>query len=337
MGVTEKVVTLKLRLGSDQLLCSRDNPGGASPISMITGTRPSAASFKVLGCLCFVHTPSSSLDAKAYQGTVVGYARDSVGLRVLAAGVNFRSKRAIIESNSVICHEGIRGINGTSFDSNIIITTTDGFDDFGTWDRRFMAGEPVLSVPTEVVRDETTTPVAGADSSVEGSIPSGGEFLATLPSQGDNSSHLTTTNEGPDAILLDEHLEDRDLNDILDAAHKGNYLGTRSRHVGPFLSQTDSSTFDFHANVVSTTSGMPKYRNGKPKQQLVVSLHGGIHSSIHRSITGTHQILSKDRRFDAIGGKHAKLNKALEDPRCAEAWRKEISGLLENGNLVIMS
>ena len=179
----------------DAALPVRDNPGGASPIAMITGTRPTAANFKVLGCLCFVHTPSSSLDAKAYQGTVVGYARDSIGLRVLVAGVNFRSKRAIIESNSVICHEGIRGINGTSFDSNIIITTTDGFDDFGTWDRRFMAGEPVLSVPTEVVRDETTTPVAGADSSVEGSIPSGGEFLATLPSQGDNSSHLTTTNE----------------------------------------------------------------------------------------------------------------------------------------------
>ena len=118
----------------DAALPVRDNPGGASPIAMITGTRPSAASFKVLGCLCFVHTPVSSLESKTYQGTVVGYARDSVGLRVLVAGVHFRHKRAIIESNSVICHEGIRGINGTSFDSNIIITTTDGFDDFGTWD-----------------------------------------------------------------------------------------------------------------------------------------------------------------------------------------------------------
>ena len=124
----------------------RDNPGGASPMAMITGTRPSAASFKVIGCLCFVHTSSSSLDAKAYQGTVVGYARDSIGLRVLVAGVNFRSKRAIIESNSVICHEGIRGINGTSFDSNMIITTTDGFDD---WDRRMLSSEAVLSLPRE--------------------------------------------------------------------------------------------------------------------------------------------------------------------------------------------
>ena len=119
----------------DSALPVRDNPGGAPLMAMITGTRPSAASFKVIGCLCFVHTTSSSLESKAYQGTVVGYTRDSVGLRVLVAGVNFRSKRAIIEANSVICHEGIRGIDGTSFDSNMIITTTDGFDDFGTWDR----------------------------------------------------------------------------------------------------------------------------------------------------------------------------------------------------------
>ena len=113
-------------------------------------------------------------------------------------------------------------------------------------------------------------------------------------------------------------------------------MGTRSRHTGPFLAQTDAATFDFHANIVSNTSGIPKYRNGKPKQQLAASVKGGIHSSIHISITGTHQILSKDRRFDAIGGKHAKLKKALEDPRCAEAWNKEISSLLENGNLVMM-
>ena len=154
--------------------------------------------------------------------------------------------------------------------------------------------------------DKNTTPVAGADASVEGSSPSDSDFSVTLPSQGSNSSHLTTTEDGPDAILLDEHLTDRDLNDVLDAAYKGNYMGTRSRHSGPFLSQTDSSTFDFHANVVSTAGGMPKYRDGKPKQQLAASVHGGIHSSILRSITGTHQILSKDRRFDAIGGKHSK-------------------------------
>ena len=51
------------------------------------------------------------------------------------AGIPYRDRRAIVESNSVICHEGIRGINGTSFDSNIIITTTEGFDDPGVWRR----------------------------------------------------------------------------------------------------------------------------------------------------------------------------------------------------------
>lgn len=199
-----------------------------------------------------------------------------------------------------------------------------------------ISGEPVLSVPREVSWSENEIPVAGADGPVEGSIPSEDDFFATLPSQGGNSSHLTTTTEGPDAVLLDKHLHDRDLYDIIDSAHKGSYMGTRSRHTGPFVSQTDASTFDFHANVVSTTLGIPKYRNGKPKQQLAVSARGGVHSSIHRSITDTHNIISKERRFDAIGGKHSKLSKALEDPRCAEAWEKEISGLLENGNLVMM-
>ena len=39
---------------------------------------------------------------------------------------------------------------------------------------RLISGEPVLSVPTEVLCDENTTPMAGA--SVEGSIPSGCDF-----------------------------------------------------------------------------------------------------------------------------------------------------------------
>ena len=73
---------------------------------------------KALECLGFVHTPASSLNPKAQQGTVIGYARNSVGLRVLMAGIHYRDRRAIVESNSVICHEGIRGVNGTSFDSN---------------------------------------------------------------------------------------------------------------------------------------------------------------------------------------------------------------------------
>jgi len=180
----------------------------------------------------------------------------------------------------------------------------------------------VLSLPKEVSWSEEEVPVAGADKPVEGSIPSGDDFTATIPSPGVNSSSLTITHDGPDAVLLDEHLENRDLYDILEAAHKGNYLGTRSRHIGPFVSQTDLSTFDFHANVVSTTSGIPKYRNGRPRQQLAASVKGGVHSSIHRSVMGTHQINSKEHRFDAIGGKHSKLIKALEDSRCQEAWNK---------------
>lgn len=65
------------------------------------------------------------------QGNVVGYARNSVGLRVLLAGVSYNDRHAIVESISVICYEGTRGINGTSFDGNIIMTITDGFDDLG--------------------------------------------------------------------------------------------------------------------------------------------------------------------------------------------------------------
>ena len=61
----------------------------------------------------------------------MGYARNSVGLRVLLAGAHYKDRRAIVESNSVICHESIRSVSGTSFDSNISITTTDGFDNFG--------------------------------------------------------------------------------------------------------------------------------------------------------------------------------------------------------------
>ena len=49
-------------------------------------------------------------------------------------------------------------------------------------------------------------------------------------------------------------------------------------------------------------------------------------------------MLSNHQRFDAIGGKHAALRSTLEsDPRCAEAWLKEVNGLLESGNLVMMN
>jgi len=115
----------------DAALPVKDNPGGAPPDAMITSKRPSASHFKVIGCLCFVHKPASTMEAKGVQGSVVGYAKNSVGLRVLIAKAHYKDRHAIVESNSVICHEGLRGINGTFFDGNIIITTTDGFDNFG--------------------------------------------------------------------------------------------------------------------------------------------------------------------------------------------------------------
>ena len=40
----------------------------------------------------------------------------------------------------------------------MIITTTDGFDDYGTWDRRVLSGESVLAQPKEVSWDENVIP-----------------------------------------------------------------------------------------------------------------------------------------------------------------------------------
>ena len=73
----------------DAALPVKDNPGGAPPDAMITQKRPTAAHFKVI-CLCFVHKPASTMEAKGVQGTVVGYARNSVGLRVLLAGAHYK-------------------------------------------------------------------------------------------------------------------------------------------------------------------------------------------------------------------------------------------------------
>ena len=181
---------------------------------------------------------------------------------------------------------------------------------------------PKKSVSWEEI--ESVTPTPGGDKVVEGSIPS--------------RSDLTMISTDPDAIILDQHLHDRDIGDVMDAAHKGNYIGTRSRHKGPLLSMTDSSTFDFHANQTSVVEDKSKLRNSQPKGLLAASVKGGIHSSIYRSVTGVHQMLSNHQRFDAIGGKHAALRATIEsDPRCAEAWLKEVNGLLESGNLVMMN
>ena len=271
---------------------------------------------------------------------MIGYARNSVGLRILMAGIPYRDRRAIVESNSVICHEGVRGVNGTSFDSNIIITTTDGFYDLGVWRRPQDAHR---EVPIQRQRVVTFTDPDISEQSISETEVS----TNTEPEPG----HLTVMTEEPVAVLM----EDRDLADLMEAAHRGRYMGTRSRNTDPLVSLTDASTFDFHATStqgeVTTDPSEPtvvdrggsvvtppmKLCNTKPKNLLAASVKGGVMASLHRSVTGTHQLLSTAVRINAMGGKQKKLHEQLKDPRCAEAWRKEISDLLANGNLVIMS
>ena len=159
--------------------------------------------------------------------------------------------------------------------------------------------------------------------------------------------HLTVMKEEPVAVLMDQHLEDRDLADLMDAAHRGRYMGTRSRNTGPLVSLTDASTFDLHATFtqgeVTTCPSEPtvvdgggsvvthptKLRNITPKNLLTASVNGGVMASLHRSETGTHQLLSTKVRFNAMGGKQKKLHEQLKDPRCAEAWRSVIFLLME--------
>ena len=119
---------------------------------------------------------------------------------------------------------------------------------------------PKKSVSWEEI--ESVTPTPGGDKVVEGSIPS--------------RSDLTMISTDPDAIILDQHLHDRDIGDVMDAAHKGNYIGTRSRHKGPLLSMTDSSTFDFHANQTSVVDDKGKLRNSQPKGLLAASVKGKV-------------------------------------------------------------
>jgi len=186
----------------DAALPVPDNPHGAPQDALITGTQPDASGFKVLGCLGFVHTPAGTLEPKALQGTVVGYARKSVGLRVLMTGVHYRDKRAIVESNSVICHEGIRGVNGTSSDCNIIITTTEGFDDLGVWRRPHEAHH---EVPIQRPRVVTFADPAVPEQSVTDT--------EVNPNTSPEPGHLTVMTDEPVAVMMDQHLEDRDLAD----------------------------------------------------------------------------------------------------------------------------
>lgn len=141
------------------------------------------------------------------------------------------------------------------------------------------------------------------------------------------------TTEDPLAIFLDNHLEDRDVADVIDAAYTCPYSRTRSCNSAPLESLKDAATFDLHAH--ATQTDIPKWRNNKPKNMLATSVRGGVMASLHRSVKGTHQVLSNVARFDAIGGKQTRLLQALEDTRCAEAWKKEIDDLMKNGNLVI--
>ena len=194
----------------DAALPVPDNPHGVPPDAVISGIRPDASGFKVLGCLGFVHTP----EPKALQGTVVGYARKSVGLRILMTGIHYRDKRAIVESNSVICHEGIRGVSGTSFDSSIIITTTDGFDDLGVWRRPHEAHH---EVPIQRPRVFTFTDPAVPEQSVADT--------EVNPNTSPEPGNLTVMTDEPVAVMMDQHLEDRDLADLMEAAHKGTYMG----------------------------------------------------------------------------------------------------------------
>lgn len=100
---------------------------------------------------------------------------------------------------------------------------------------------------------------------------------------------------------MDQHLHDRDIDDLIEAVHKGSYLGTRFRNTEPLVSMTDASTFDFHANSTKRDQKKVKFRNGKPKNLLAASVRGGVFCSIHRSVTGTLQMLSNTQRFNAIG------------------------------------
>ena len=44
------------------------------------GTVPDLSYAKVLGCLAFVHKPAGSLESRATQGTVIGYAKQSISI-----------------------------------------------------------------------------------------------------------------------------------------------------------------------------------------------------------------------------------------------------------------
>jgi len=157
------------------------------------------------------------------------------------AGVPFRDRHAIVESNSVVCHEGIRGVNGTSFDSNIVITTTDGFDDLGTWHSIKRAGATTAITGTSRPPPTVDSPQVAA-SGVDFTSDEPPPLLATVDDDDDP----------PLAIYMDQQIEDRDLGDLLTAAHKG--YATRARNSEPLMALTDRHTFTFHEASGSASS-----------------------------------------------------------------------------------
>ena len=95
------------------------------------------------------------------------------------------------------------------------------------------------------------------------------------------------------------------------------YSGTRSRNTEPLVAMTDKSTFTFHeasGSASSTHGGAPNtrdrncghggamLRNKTPKNLLATSVKGGFMGSLHRSVTGGHQVLSYTQQFNAMGG-----------------------------------
>ena len=208
----------------------------------------------------------------------------------------------------MVSHEGIRGINGTSFDGNIVVTTTDGFVDLGSWHRIRESGRDSSSVPlpaTVHTADTPAPPSMALDPSVEVVDTLGADAL---------------TDDTPLAIYMDQQIEDHDLGDLLTAAHRG-YSGTRSRNTEPLVAMTDKSTFTFHEAIGSASSthggatstrdrnggyGGAMLHNKTPKNLLATSVKGGFMGSLHRSVTGGHQSLSYTQQFNAMGGEARK-------------------------------
>lgn len=96
------------------------------------------------------------------------------------------------------------------------------------------------SLPVSKLKERPISTKRSASWEVTSDTPTPGEdqvSMGSIPSE----CELTIGLSEPDAIIMDQHLQDRDIADVLDAAHKGSYLGTRSRNKDKLVSMTDSS------------------------------------------------------------------------------------------------